>query len=371
MKKQILIVGQTPPPYGGQAIIIQNIINYNYDKVLIRHVRLHFSKTLDENRKFSFHKLFELLKVILSIYWNRLFYSVKTLYYPPAGPDKLPIIRDCIILILTKWLFTDVIFHFHAGGLSEYYKKSNIFMKWFMNKAYESSKYSIILSEYNPNDGKVFNTKKQIIIPYGIRDSLLDNHRYLNKIKNRSGNSILYVGLLCESKGLLILLDACKILKSLDLSFKINIVGEFESNSFKDLFFKYIYNYDLDNYVNIHGIKTGEEKFDIYAASDIFCFPTYFESETFGIVLLEAMQFKLPIVSSKWRGTQSLVNNGENGFLVTPKDPEQLSDKLYYLLTNVDHSNTMGNNGRQMYLQSYSSATFKKNIEKVFVGSIK
>jgi len=63
-----------------------------------------------------------------------------------------------------------------------------------------------------------------------------------------------------------------------------------------------------------------------------FCFPTFFESETFGVVLLEAMQFSLPIVATRWRGIPSIITDGDNGFLVDPKDPIGLSEKLETLL---------------------------------------
>jgi glycosyltransferase involved in cell wall biosynthesis len=66
--------------------------------------------------------------------------------------------------------------------------------------------------------------------------------------------------------------------------------------------------------LNFAGRKVGIEKWTAYRCADIFCFPTYYGPETFGNVLLEAMMFELPTVSTRWRAIPDIVVEGETGF---------------------------------------------------------
>ena len=46
-KKKILVIGQTPPPYGGQAIMIKYMLDGKYKNIELHHVRMCFSKQFD------------------------------------------------------------------------------------------------------------------------------------------------------------------------------------------------------------------------------------------------------------------------------------------------------------------------------------
>ena len=71
------------------------------------------------------------------------------------------------------------------------------------------------------------------------------------------------------------------------------------------------------------GFLTGEELAKAYACSDIFFFPS--DTETFGNVTLEAMASGLPCIVADATGSRSLVEHGENGYIV----PVERSDKFY------------------------------------------
>ena len=73
-KLKITVIGQTPPPYGGQIIHIGKIVNIlennGFDFLLIR---MNFSEEMNEAGKFSFLKIWKLLQLILSLIKNLLF----------------------------------------------------------------------------------------------------------------------------------------------------------------------------------------------------------------------------------------------------------------------------------------------------------
>jgi len=90
----------------------------------------------------------------------------------------------------------------------------------------------------------------------------------------------------------------------------------------------------LASVVNLAGVQSGDDKFRYYAQASIFCFPTFFESEAFPVVLLKAMQFRLPVDSTRWRGISAIVRDGVTGFLVPINDVAALAERLELLLVD-------------------------------------
>jgi len=100
--------------------MIQLLLDGAYQDIELVHLRMGFSKELKSTGKLKAAKFWELLRVIVAIYWIKLRMQPKVLYYPPAGPSLAPAIRDIVILGSTRWLFDATVFHFHAGGIAEY-----------------------------------------------------------------------------------------------------------------------------------------------------------------------------------------------------------------------------------------------------------
>jgi glycosyltransferase involved in cell wall biosynthesis len=359
-QKKILIVGQTPPPYHGQAIMIYNTVQHKYEALKVFHVRMNFSQESNEVGSFKLRKVRVLIKVIYEILHVRYSQGVKNLYYPPAGPNITPILRDLIILFSTRWAFKRTIYHFRAGGISEKLEQSPLILKVLAKAVFSKPNLTIRLSKKNPEDGVYFNSKKDVVIPNGLKDFAKDNFSKngINNIKK-----ILYVGGIKETKGVLDLLNACAILKSRNIQFNLNLIGQFDSVIFKEKVLEFIKQHALEERVFLLGIKIGKDKWDEYAQANIFCFPSYYECETFGNVLVEAMQFKLPVVSTIWRGIPDIVKNDESGFLVEINSPISIANKLEELIENEALRIRFGNNGRRLFKEKFTEQTYFSNFE--------
>ncbi|MCJ7533015.1 MAG: glycosyltransferase [Anaerolineales bacterium] len=359
---KVLIVGQTPPPYGGQAIMIQNLLDAPFERVGLYHVRMAFSREMKDIGKFKLSKMFHLLKVVSSIVYTRFRYHISVLYYPPGGPDKISLYRDLFILISTRWLFSKTIFHFHAAGVSNLYPELSPVMQYFFRKAIFYPDVVIRLSKDNPPDGLNLKARSEFIVPNGIQDHFV----FSGERKVNSVPEILFVGLLCESKGVLVLIETANLLRNRGCNFRLKLMGDFESDKFRKTVVEYIQRYRLEEYITFLGILLGNEKWKCYSESDILCLPSYFES--FGLVLIEAMQYTLPIVASRCGGTSSVVYDGKNGYLVPAGDSQTLADKLELLITHPNQARQMGSWGRKFFLQNYTLDKFYQNMESVFLS---
>ena len=119
--------------------------------------------------------------------------------------------------------------------------------------------------------------------------------------------------------------------------------------------------------VEFLGVKRDAEKFTYFAGCDIFCFPSYFEAESFGLVLVEAMQFAKPLVSTQWRGIPSVVKDGVNGYLTPIQDPSKTADKLVLLARDPALRERMGQEGRRIFKQEFTLKAFHGSMEQAFV----
>ena len=127
--KKILVVGQTPPPYGGQAIMIKYMLDSQYTDIKMYNVRMCFSREFDARGKLSVHKILHIFTIIYRIWIMKFRHNIDVMYYPPSSTPKIAVLRDVIILGFTRFLFKKNVFHFHASGISEELPKYNILLR--------------------------------------------------------------------------------------------------------------------------------------------------------------------------------------------------------------------------------------------------
>jgi glycosyltransferase involved in cell wall biosynthesis len=223
----------------------------------------------------------------------------------------------------------------------------------------------IRLSEHTADDCQPLKIKKTFIIPYGIEDNLglFKKPRQISEFP-----VILFVGAVSEGKGVQILLKASRLLKDKGLKFSLRIMGKFESPEFENSVRNFVAANSLSGVAEFLGVKTGDDKFREYWQSDVFCFPSFYTSESFPVVLLEASSFGLPLVSTWWRGIPSIVIDGDNGYLVPIKDEVLLATRLEALLTDDQQRKKMGERSRQLYIEKYALDKFYRNIEKALLS---
>jgi glycosyltransferase involved in cell wall biosynthesis len=403
---KVLIVGQTPPPHHGQSIMIKRLLRGQFTRVQLFHVRMAFSDAIGNVGRFQLTKLFHLASVIVRIIICRLIHRPSVLCYPPAGPNRVPVYRDVAILLCTRWMFRRTILYFHAGGISEIYPQLSPPMRWLFRKALFNADAAIRISQGSPNDGQLLHARAEYIVPNGIEDEFemyhdaiaARNSRAACELRSRqtataastssanisvASNSssvalaepsieeispirVLFLGILCESKGLLVLLDACGQLAARGVSFELRLAGQFASSQFKQTVMHRISELNLENRIQFLGQLNDDAKWRALSQADVLCLPTFYEAETFGLVLVEAMSFALPVVATKWRGIPEIVDDGVTGYLVEIQDPAALANRLQQLQLDPPLRQEMGIAGRTKFLSQFTAERYWQRMETVF-----
>jgi glycosyltransferase involved in cell wall biosynthesis len=355
----MIVVGQTPPPFGGQTIMIRRMLDAKISGVEMHHVPMRFSRQMSEVGRFRLLKLLELLKIITSIIATRIRTGAKVLYYPPAGPDVVPVLRDLVILISTRWMFQRVVFHFHAGGLGEFIERTSAILRSLARLAYSSPDLAIETAHGAPRDGAAVRAKRSIVVWCGVDDAAAEFDPRSRSQSRRC--TILFAGILREDKGITDLIDACAILVKQNVDFECRLMGAPYSEQMQARFVARIHENGLEGHVRFVGVLTGPAKWKAYQEADIFCFPTFFVSESFGIVAVEAMSFSLPVVATAWRGLADVVTD-EVGIIVPIQDPVALSAALSALIHDPERRVKLGEAGRLRYLELFTMKQFERKL---------
>ena len=117
----------------------------------------------------------------------------------------------------------------------------------------------------------------------------------------------------------------------------------------------------------IHLVPETGDVYDYYGISDLFVCTSFIES--FPRVILEAMAFELPIVSTDVFGIPEQITDGVHGILIRPGDPGLLAEKIGYLLKNPGVAKTYAKNGYLKAKKEYEMGRIVDRHESFF-GSI-
>ncbi len=353
-KKKILFILHYPPPVHGAANVGLQIkeskaINEKFD---CKYINLGTSRTIEEIGKSRFVKLFRYFSIFGHVFYQIIFNRPDVCYFSMTA-KCMPFYKDASLALLVKLFRVKLVYHFHNKGVKE---KQDSF---FDNKLYQlifKNSNVILLSQYLYYDIEKYVDKKDVFYCHnGITDKKVDK----SAIEKIDKVQVLFLSNLIISKGIFVLLDACKLLKSKGVGFICVFVGG-AGDLDADQFNAEVGKMDLSDCVVYAGKKYGDEKERVFAQSDVFVHPTL--NDCFPLVLLEAMQFSLPVVSTFEGGIPDIVDDGISGFLVPEGNSVQLAEKLELLIKNPDLRAQMGAVGRNKFENHYTEAKFEAQM---------
>ena len=356
-KTNILAIIQLPPPIHGASMMgqaIQESQRIN-EKFNIKYIRI------SSKSKHKYFKAFWQIINIICLYAEIVIGLIRNKYdlvYITPCASGLEFYKDYIVTLLTKLLHKkQIVYHFHNKGIDE-----NSYVPDFIKRNFLKNVKVILISKNLINDiSKYISPKNVYFLPNGI-SVYIDNN--INKKNNTT--EILFLSNMMKDKGVYTLLDSCKILKENGLDFHCSFVGLWYDINESD-FFQYVIQNNLEECISYLGPKYGEKKYNILKDSDIFVFPSY--NETFGLVLLEAMNLKLPCIGTNEGGIPDIIDNGETGYIVQKKDAIELASKISELINNKELRISMGQKGFDKFINQFTFNVFEKNLIEIFNDS--
>lgn len=352
-RKKALFILQLPPPIHGVSMVgsyIQNsqLINNAFH---CSFVNLSTSTSMQNLQSSSFLKYVKTIKIYWSVLHHLLFNRFE-LCYITLFPYGFSFYKDAGIICLCKLFGYKPLIHLHTYGFKTSSRKS-----WWTNKLYRfvfKNTQAIILSERLKEDIDEIYSGQVIILPNGI-PAINTRNDY---VADQSPVTILYFSHLVKGKGILLLLEALEIVKAKGYSFHLRVAGD-EFDLTYDLLKRKIKEKDLVNEVSLLGSLYNEEKYTEFRKAGIFILPSNYD--TFGLVLLEAMQFGVPCIASHIGAIPDVLGEGR-GVLLENLQPETIAQSIIDLLSNPERRKKMSEAGFNYFNAHYTSRVFETNF---------
>lgn len=353
----ILFIAPLPPPVHGSAMVSQQIKDSKLicDSFRCDWVNLSTSRSMGEIGQRNLIKVWRFLSALFITFWKLLTQRYALCYIAIACRGS-GFLKDAPFVLLCKLFRRKMVIHHHNKGMAN--DVDRMPFKLLMPMVYKNAKVILLSWHLYFDIEKIVPKENVMICPNGI---VADNLEHINvaKSENRVPH-LLFLSNLMESKGVYVLLDACKILKDKGVEFVCDFVGGETSEIDSDMFNIEVNHRGLGSHVIYNGRKYGTEKARFLADSDIFIHPTY--NDCFPLVLLEAMQYRLPIVTTNEGGIPDVVQDGVNGIICERQNVESLAAAIERLLLNPALRRQMGNAGYEIFRQKFTLEKFEHRM---------
>lgn len=368
-KPRIVIAGQMPPPYGGQNLNIKRLIESfsDSDCYQIEHWNFQFSKDLNQYRKVSFAKLKELLCVIQRLARLRRRGRIDLHVYPSGGPHRAPVIRDLLLMPFALLTSRRVVVHFQAAGAARASRKNPGFLWRALSFVHRWCWGAVVLTEFGKEDPESLGMRRIFLIPNGVEDRNPAPRFHPKKGRH----TILHAGHLCPDKGTPILLEAFARLTSRE-NLHLRLVGECMSPYSADLLARDIERLGLQGAVTWPGLLMGEDLQEEFRRASLLVFPSVAPYESFGLVLVEAMMWGLPVIVSDWRANAEVAGNACGGIVYQPGSDHvaSLSAALREAFDRENEWPDWRRKNRQRYETYFTVERFRSDFDSLFARAL-
>jgi glycosyltransferase involved in cell wall biosynthesis len=225
----------------------------------------------------------------------------------------------------------------------------------------------IVITQPNYLQSSSYLTKyrdKIEVIPNGVDVEKFQPKQFSN---NGDSNTVFFLSVLDkfhEYKGLDYLLEALKIVKNKIPDVKLIVGGK---GVLMDHYQEMAASLGLKENVEFAGFIPDEEIADYYSRANVFVLPSISSlQEGFGIVALEALACKTPVVTTDIVGVAEDLKRVEGGIVTPPRDIQKLADAVTQILSDAEMQKKMGQRGRKLVEEKYTWKGVASSMEKVY-----
>ncbi|WAC20452.1 glycosyltransferase family 4 protein [Luteolibacter sp. SL250] len=355
----VMMVGVVPPPVHGQSIATQALFDADLSPVKKILIPIRSSKTLESVGKFTFSKVSGLILLVLKAWAAWLRHRPSVLYYTAGSGAWIPFIRDFVFLTLCRPLFRRTLIHYHSGNLVEFLEASR-FRSIMGRFIYGRDAWTIRLGEHCP--APIYPGGRVLDVPNGI-DAPTDLLH-----EPSASFRILFLGNLFKDKGVIDLIDAVSVLaEKHPLPITLSLIGGWPDGEIRKEIESRIAALPANVTCPPPAPAYGPAKWHATSSHDVFAFPSYYRSENFPLVIIEAMAAGLPVIASDWRGIPSLVKDRETGLLVPPRDIHRLASALENLLLDPALRTRLAEQATAFYQEHLTAAAFTGRVRAIMI----
>jgi glycosyltransferase involved in cell wall biosynthesis len=370
-RPRVLIIGPLPPPFGG----VQRMIEMQLHSSLAREFDLHVVDTSKGQLHFAAEKPT----------WKTPFYFVRDFYClirtlvrvrPDAAlvhaSSTLSFLRDWVFMVTARLAGAKVVCHYHGIIHTRFpsgeTRSGRAIGRFLMSAAH----LVIVLSPtYQQKMGKAWKRDDLVWAP-NVADVAL--FRDLSADMGApwlvpGERAVLFVGRLSALKGIYDLFDAIARVIERHPEARFVLVGVAESEAMEPVIRAEAQRRGIARRVTFLGSLQGHEKAAAFVTSQMIVVPSW--TEAFPLVIPEAMAAGLPVIATRVGAIPDFVTDGEDGFLIAPRDPQALADRICRLLDDEGLRRRISKRVRERALHEFAIEVGCGKVREVIKGVLR
>ena len=355
---KILLILQTPPPYGGgeiKALYLKNFFIKNENYIIYDYSR-------KKNRNRSTQGRFNLINIIFGLRWIINCKKIIRKYKPKKIYFTLPkefyaFLRNACIISFAKRKGVMVLGELPGASFLFLSREKGIKQKiglHFLRKVEEIRMLGETIEK---------NHKK-----YGLNTIVIDNGAKVKedvKVRKEAFTNdtlnMLYIGALEFSKGIKNIILAAKLCKEKNLNVKFNIAGEWVYPVQQRECELIIKKNQLNDLIKFHGFVLGNDMWNLFKNNVILVHPTYWDGVP--LTILQALAAGMTIISTYVGAIPDIIEDDVNGTLLKKNTPEMLFNAIKKYYSNRHMMLDIFNVNNKVFKKRFDLEIFLKNMK--------
>ncbi len=292
-------------------------------------------------------KVFRVIELIYLFTKFSFIVAFKDIVHINPSLDRKSFLRDGVFTFLAKLMNKRVMVYWHGWQLEfeeKIYQERRLYL--FFRKTFLKADMHVVLGNiFREKLENLGVDKNRVRIETNSADDRFINRNKLDKkLEKESVVTLLFLSRVEIEKGIFIAIDAVRILreKRKELNIILQIAGE---GSALAQVKEYIKQNEIKG-IELSGYVAKEEKHLALSKADILILPSY--TEGMPVTIIEGMLYGLPVISRPVGGIPDWVYEGENGYLLLSKDPEDFAETISQLIDDpVTYQIISDNNQRK------------------------
>jgi glycosyltransferase involved in cell wall biosynthesis len=335
-RPRLLVIGPLPPPLGG----VQLVIDMQLRSSLAHEFELHAVDTSKRQLRWAVENLTWKTPMYFVRDYSRLVRAlvrVRPDVVLVHAASSLSFLRDWMFMVTARLAGAKVICHYH-GTLHTRFPSGETWSGRLIGRFLMSAAHRVIVlgPTYQREMSKAWRRNDIFWAPNMADIALFRNMPADTPAPwlARGDRAVLFVGRLSAPKGIYDLFDAIPRVLERHPEATFVLVGVAESDALEPVIRADAERRGIAPRVTFLGSLEGPEKAAAFVTSRIIVVPSW--TEGFPLVIPEAMAAGLPVIATAVGAIPDFVKDGEDGFLIAPKNPQVLADRICRLLDDED-----------------------------------
>ncbi|HEX6308930.1 MAG TPA: glycosyltransferase family 4 protein [Longimicrobiales bacterium] len=359
-RRRMLIVGAVPPPYFGGSVVTQTLLESSLAQ---RYELLHVD-TSDRRGADNIGRLDAANVWLAGIHATRFLKSLvrsrADIIYLPVAQNTLGFLRDALFLVPAALSGIPIVVHFHGGRFDEFLARAPAAVRVLARLLLGRVARAIVLgSVLRDMLGGIVAAERIAVVPNGVPDP-----GPMVRQPRDGPLRVLFLGNLIPEKGYGELVRAAGRLREAGAEVELVLAGAVTDAAAHERVLAD--SRPLGGRVRFVGPVDAAAKRRLLREVDVLALPSYYGNEAHPLVLLEAMAAGLPVVATRHVAIPEIVEDGETGILVEPRDVDGLTTALRRFAVDPALRVRLGAAGRRRYEAEFTAARWATRMARVF-----